>query len=83
MLGAGSVVGAVNKCLGVTYDTVQPFQQFSISTEILILVDISTLRKRLAVASEAVCLHYAARFNIFTHKVANRRTLDVISGVHL
>ena len=83
MFGAGTVVGAVNKCFCVTNNAVQPFQQLSISIEILIFVDISTLSKRLAVASEAVCLYCAAWFDISTYKAADRRTLDVISCVHL
>ena len=83
MLCAGSVIGTVNKRFRVTNDAVQPFQQVSVNTEILVFVDIPTLSKRLTVTSESVRLHCAARSDISPYKAADRRTLDVISGTHL
>ena len=40
MLGAGAVVGAVDKGFGIANNHVQPFQQLRIRVEVLVLVDI-------------------------------------------
>lgn len=83
ILGAGSMVSAIDESLCVSNDAMQPLQQFSASTEILVLMDIAALGKRLTAASETIRLDGSSRFDILTHKAAHRRTLDVVGGVHL
>ena len=63
MLCAGAVIGAVDECLCIAGDSVEPPQMLAIRVEILSLVNV-VIFQRLAIAFEAICLNHGSGSDI-------------------
>ena len=81
MLGAGSVIGAVDECFCIADDPVQPLEHLTVRIEHLILVNVS-FRQRLTIAFICVCLNSGTGSNVLRDKFTHCLLFDVISSVH-
>ena len=81
MLGAGSVIGAVDERFCIANDPVQPLEHLTVRIEHLILVGVS-FRQRLTIAFICVRLNGVAGGDVLREKTAYRLLFDIISGVH-
>lgn len=81
VLGAGSMIGAVDECFCIADDPVQPLEHLAVRIEHLILVNVS-FRQRLAIAFICVRLDGGTGSNVLRDKFTHCLLFDVISSVH-
>ena len=81
MLGAGSVIGAVDERFCIANDPVQPLEHLTVRIEHLILVNVS-FRQRLTIAFICVRLNSGTGSNVLRDKFTHCLLFDIISGVH-